>query len=324
MKYLLQSLCWLTMTLLALGCCVGLSATPVAAHEGVPLPPHELMHMWHWESWLLVGLVIMAWLYSRGVRILWWRSGVGQGVTVGQALAFNGGLTVLFIAFISPLHALSADLFIAHTVQHLLLILLAAPLLLLGKAPVALGWAIPKEIQRWWHYWWRKQGDLYLIGRFFLQPRVSWSAYLATLWLWQAPYVYKVALHDELVHLVQHGVLLAASMLFWRLLLLPQSDETVSPALRFCFVATIALASILLGALITLTPPLWYPIYLPTAQRWGLTPVADQQLTGIVLLVSMGLVYLSLTIGYWRTWQQQNRSAMTTQQPAHLVRSTAQ
>lgn len=270
----------------------------------------------------MVGLVLMGWLYSRGVRILWWRSGVGEVISVRQALAFNGGLTVLFIAFVSPLHALSADLFLAHTVQHLLLILLAAPLLLLGQASVALSWAIPKEIQRWWHYWWRQQCDLHLIGRFFLQPRISWIVYLATLWLWQTPYVYKVAQHDGLVHLVQHGVLPATAMLFWRLLLLPQTDETLSLGLRFRFVATIALTGILLGALITLTPPLWYPIYLPTAQQWGLTPALDQRLTGIVLLVAMSLVYVSLTVVYWCTWRQQERVATTTQQPASLVRST--
>lgn len=324
MKYLLQSLRWLIMTLLALGCWLGWSAIPVAAHEGVPLPPRELLRMWNWESWSMVGLVLIAWLYSRGVRILWWRSGVGQGITVGQAMAFNGGLTVLFIAFVSPLYALSADLFIAHTVQHLLLILLAAPLLLLGKAPLALGWAIPKGIQRWWHYWWRKQSDLHLIGRFFLQPRVSWGAYLATLWLWQAPYIYKVALYDGLVHLVQHGVLLAAALLFWRLLLLPKTDGTVSPALRFRFVATSACTGILLGALMILTPPFWYPIYLPTARHWGLTATVDQQVTGIVLSIAMGLVYLSLTVIYWRTWRQQERITMTTQQPTHLAQSTAQ
>jgi cytochrome c oxidase assembly factor CtaG len=324
MKYLLQSLRWLIITFLMLAACLRLSATPVAAHEGVPLPPQALMRMWDWESWSMAGLVLMAWLYSRGVRILWWRSGIGQVITIRQALAFNGGLTVLFIAFVSPLHALSADLFIAHTVQHLLLILLAAPLLLLGQASVALSWAIPKEIQRWWHYWWRQQRDLHLIGRFFLQPRISWIVYLVTLWLWQAPYVYKVAQYDGLVHLVQHGVLLATAMLFWRLLLLPQTDETLSPVLRFRFVATIALTGILLGTLITLTPPFWYPIYLPTAQHWGLTPALDQQLTGIVLLVAMSLVYLSLTIAYWRQVRQHDRATVATQQPAHLARSTAQ
>lgn len=271
----------------------------------------------------MVGLVLMAWLYSRGVRILWWRSGVGQVITIGQALAFNGGLTALFLAFVSPLHALSADLFVAHTVQHLLLILVAAPLLLLGKASLALSWAIPKAIQRWWHYWWRNQHDLHLIGRFLRQPRVSWGVYLVTLWLWQAPYVYQVAQRDPLVHLVQHGVLLAAAMLFWRLLLLPPTAESLSPALRFRFVATTALAGILLGALIILTPPFWYPIYLPTAQQWGLTPALDQQLTGLILVGSMSLVYLSLTIAYWRTWRQQDRTTVTTQQPTHLARSTA-
>jgi len=324
MKYLLQRLRVGTMALLALGWSLGVNTTPVAAHDGTPLSPHTLMRMWDWESWSMVGLILIAWLYSRGVRILWWRSGVGQVITVGQALAFNSGLTVLFIAFVSPLHALSADLFIAHMMQHLLLILLAAPLLLLGKAPVALRWAIPKEIQRYWHYWWRRQSDLHLIGRVIRQPRVSWGLYLATLWLWQTPYVYKVALHDGVVHWAQHGVLLTAAMLFWRLLLLPKMDESISPALRFGFVATVALAGILLGILITLTPPFWYPSYLPTAQQWGLTPIVDQQVTGIVLLVSMALVYLSLTVAAWRAWRQEKRTTLTARQPAHLARSTAQ
>ena len=101
------------------------------------------------------------------------------------------------------------------------------------------------------------------------------------------------------------------------------AEDPLSPALRFRLVATIALAGILLGALMILTPPSWYPIYLPTAQRWGLTPIGDQRLTGIVLLLSMGLVYVSLTATSWRTWRGQERSAKTPQPATHLARSTA-
>ena len=315
---------WLaSVTLLSLTAWFLLTLLPVAAHDGVPLAPADLMQAWPWDPLLMAGLATVAWLYSQGVKIVWWRSGVGQGITPWQALAFNGGLTVLFLAFISPLDALSRDLFIAHMAQHLLLILVAAPLLVFGNAPVALAWALPKWIQRRWGYWWRQQSDLHLIGRLFLRPSMIWGVHLVALWLWQVPYVYKVARHDPIVHVGQHGVFLVAAMLFWQLLLSNKRNDPLPIVVTLRFVATTALAGVLLGLLITFVPTLWYPVYTPTALGWGLTAVADQQMAGVILASSMGLVYFGITAAYWRTWRDSRRAA-TSQQQIHLANAPVQ
>lgn len=323
MRQVFRGLRLALFALLALTAWFLFTLRPVAAHDGVPLTPQDIMAAWQWHPLLLAGLTTVAWLYSQGVKTIWWRSGIGQGITSWQALAFNGGLMVLFLAFISPLDALSSDLFSAHMVQHLLLFLAAAPLFVLGRAPLALTWAIPKAVQRWLGYWWRQQSDLHLIVRFFLRPSMSWGVHLMALWLWQAPYVYKVALHDPIVHAGQHGGFLVAAILFWRLLLLHNGAEAVPPSLTFRFVATTAVAGLLLGLLITFTPTVWYPIYAQTAVRWGLTAATDQRLAGLLLASTMGLVYLGITALYWRSWRDNRRTA-TTPPAIHLANSPVQ
>lgn len=269
----------------------------------------------------MVGLVVVAWLYSQGVKTLWWRSGVGQGITPWEALAFNGGLTVIFIAFISPLSVLSEDLFAAHMVQHLLLLLVAAPLFVLGRAFLALAWSIPRSVQRWLGYWWRQQSDLHLIGRLLLQPRMSWGVHLVILWVWQAPYVYKVALHDPIVHIAQHGVFLGAAILFWRLLLLPDANNPLPCALKVRFLTSTALTGVLLGVLIMFAPTLWHPIYAPTAAHWGLTALADQRLAGMILAVAVGIIYLGIITMFWRSWRRGDQTTAASPHPVHLANS---
>lgn len=299
-----------------------LSLLPVAAYDGVPLAPQDLLWTWHWNPLLMAGLATVAWLYSQGVKKLWWRSGVGQGIRPWQALAFNGGLTILFLAFVSPLYALSNDLFTAHMVQQLLVLLVAAPLFVLGGAPLALAWSVPKVLQRRLGYWWRQQRDLHLIGRVFTRPQMIGGVYLTTLWLWQVPYVYKVALYDPVVHVVQPSVSLIAAILFWRLLLPSTHNRTLSTTATLRLVATTALAGILLGLLITFAPALWYPVYEPTATRWGLTAIVDQRLAGLMLAGTMGLVYLSITAVHWRNWRSHRQP--TTQPQIHLANAPVQ
>lgn len=300
-----------------------LSLLPVAAYDGLPLAPRDMLWAWHWNPLVMAGLATVAWLYSQGVKKIWWRSGVGQGIRPWQALAFNGGVTVLFLAFISPLYALSNDLFTAHMVQHLLLLLVAAPLLVLGGAPLALVWSVPKPIQRWLGYWWRQQRDLHLLGRVFARPQMIWGGYLATLSLWQVPYIYKVALYDPVIHVVQPTVSLLAAILFWQLLLPEKGKRALSTAVTVRLVSTTALAGVLLGLLIAFAPALWYPVYEPTATRWGLTAIVDQRLAGLTLATIMGLVYLGITaVHYWRTWRG-HRQPMPPPQ-IHLANSPIQ
>src|SRR5581483_7510554 len=117
----------------------------VFAHPGQPLAPHDLWTAWNIDLTLLIPLALAAWVYLWGMRNVWQRAGVGRGISVQRGLCFLGASLALVVALVSPLDALSGVLFSAHMVQHLILILVAAPLLVLCDFPLALLWALPRR-----------------------------------------------------------------------------------------------------------------------------------------------------------------------------------
>ncbi len=121
---------------------------PALAHEGEPPAPHDLWTAWTAEPTILLSLVLAAWAYGRGGRALWRRAGRGRGVRTWHVAAFASGLVAIFIALVSPLDALSSALLSAHLAQHLLLMLVATPLLVLDAPLVPLLWAAPEPRRR--------------------------------------------------------------------------------------------------------------------------------------------------------------------------------
>ena len=130
------------------------------AHPGLPPEPHDLPAAWSWEPTVLLGLALGAWAYRRGVRSLWRRAGRGRGLARRRVVAFAGGMLALFLALVSPLDALGAALFSAHMVQHLLLVLVAAPLLVLGMPQTPLLWALDQPGRRRLGRRWRRSPAL--------------------------------------------------------------------------------------------------------------------------------------------------------------------
>ena len=113
---------------------------PVAAG---PRNWNELWRAWELEPVVVVSLVLTAWLYLRGVRRVWRQAGIGHGVRRWEAASFAGGWLALVVALVSPLHPWGNVLFSAHMMQHEVLMLVAAPLLVLGKPVVAFLKALP-------------------------------------------------------------------------------------------------------------------------------------------------------------------------------------
>src|SRR5215217_5690541 len=100
-------------------------------HSPVLVPP-DLWSTWNYEPSILIPLLLTTLIYIWGTRNVWKRAGVGHGITSRQWLSFAGAILVLVMALMSPLDALSEALFSAHMVQHLLLMLVAAPLLVMS------------------------------------------------------------------------------------------------------------------------------------------------------------------------------------------------
>src|SRR4051812_40603196 len=110
------------------------------AHVGRAPEPHDLWSAWTFAPAVVAVLALSAWLYARGVREIWSTAGRGRVVARWRAACFAGGTFAVALALLSPIDALGSALFSVHMTQHMLLIVVAAPLLMLGDPPTAMLW----------------------------------------------------------------------------------------------------------------------------------------------------------------------------------------
>jgi putative membrane protein len=293
---------------------------PGASQAGGQPTPLSLWHAWNLEPAGLVGLSGLALLYACGVRQLWRRAGAGRGLTPWQAAAFGGGWLALIIAFVSPLDALSARLFSAHMVQHALLMLIAAPLLVIGQPLVGLLRGLPLAWRSAIGRWWCRSRTLRSIWRATTEPLVAWLLHAVALWVWHAPVLYQAALESQIIHLLQHGCFLGSALLFWCTVIHGRQGRMGYGIAVLAIFAT-AVHSSLLGALITFTPSPWYPAHLETAAAWGLSPLEDQQLAGLIMWVPGGVIYVAAALALFAAWLvEAERRVRQREAPAHSPR----
>lgn len=277
-----------------------LAPSPAAAHGGV-VAPGEVWGAWSWEPAVLAGVFVAAWLYARGTERVWRRAGVGRGVRRWQAGCFAAGLGVLLVALVSPLDAMGGTLFAAHMVQHELLVLAAAPLLVLGSPLVPFVWGLPPRARRRAGAWARRR-PVRAAWRALTHPAVVWALHAAALLVWHAPALYQRTLESDAVHAAQHASFLGTAPLFWWVLLHPAGRRRLAPGAAVLYLFSTATYGAVLGALLTFSPRPWYPAYAPGAAAWGLAPLEDQQIGGLVMWVPGGMAYLAAALALFAAW----------------------
>jgi putative membrane protein len=206
----------------------------------------------------------------------------------------------LFVALVSPLHPWGRVLFSAHMTQHEVLMLIAAPLLVLGRPMAAFLWALPRE---WSHRvagWsngraWR--GVWGLVSNAF----VAWVIHAVVLWVWHVPALFEATVDSEWVHALQHGSFLGSALLFWWAVMHGR-QRAMGYGVAVLYMFTTAIHSGLLGALLTFGRTVWYPSYSETTWTWGLSPVEDQQLGGLIMWVPACLVYVLAALLLFAGW----------------------
>jgi putative membrane protein len=264
-------------------------ASVARAHDGQPLAPHDLARAWSFEPMEWLGLALSLWAYVRGTRRLWRRGGVGRGIRVWESVAFIAGWTTTAIALISPLHALGGVLFSAHMAQHQLLMLVAAPLLVLGRPIVPMLWALPVGSRRRVGSVARSRGARWAWA-VLSGTGVAFALHAVAIWLLHAPGIYQLAMRSDAVHSVQHLGFFGTALLFWWSVLHRGARRAnVGPAIAALFGT--ALHTGALGALITFASSLWYPAYAATTAPWGLMPIEDQQLAGLMMWIPGSAAY---------------------------------
>jgi putative membrane protein len=225
----------------------------LVAYCGPPPVPAELVGAWNLDPPLLAALGLFALAVGRRPSAAGWSC-----------------LGLMLLVFVSPLCALSAALFSARVVHHVILIALIAPLMVRAFPP-------------------RGPGPVPLALAFLVHT--------ALVWIWHAPGPYAWALASVPGYWLMQVSLLASALAMWRAILCAP-DRPVQAL-------TVLLATVgqmgMLGALITLTPAPIYLLHLATTGPWGLTPLADQQLGGLIMWMPALLPYLGAAL--WIGWR---------------------
>jgi putative membrane protein len=271
------------------------------AHERGAVAPGEAWSAWNFDPAIILGLAFVALLYARGARALWARAGVSRGIRRWQAAAFAAGVIALFIALVSPIDSLGTTLFSAHMIQHLLLMQVAAPLLVLGAPPLALLWALPRSWRRALGASWRRLPRLQRFWRRLTTPAIALLIHAAALWLWHVPGMYDAALRYESLHVAEHASFLGSALLFWWVLLHGRARRLGYGA-AFAAIFVVMMQSGVLGALMTFSGVPWYSSHLGGSVLWGLTPLEDQQLAGVIMWVPGNLLYLIPALALLAAW----------------------
>jgi len=258
------------------------AAAPARAHDlGVGTQVPE----WTWDVWIIGPLGLSFALFFAGWVRLRRRSGPGGVQLSRRALLFLIGWAVLAFALVSPLHQLGERSFAAHMFEHELLMLAAAPLLVLARPLAILLWAFPADARRGLG---GVGGALVPAWRTATAPVAATLLQAAALWLWHAPSLFDRALADETWHAVQHLSFLVSALLFWTAMF---ARTTPRGTAALCLFAT-SLVSGALGALMAFAMSPWYARYAAMGMApFNLSPLEDQQLAGLLMWVPGGMVH---------------------------------
>lgn len=240
---------------------------------------------WHFDPWIGSLMVGSAGLQAVGLCRLRNRAAIAPDWRV---LAYAAALLTLAMALFSPLDALAERSFAWHMLQHLALMLVAAPLLAVSNAHFVALFALPRA--------WRSPVG-HVVGlapgagagaRHRAAPWLAALAFSLGLWLWHAPALYEAALHASALHAAEHLVFLFTAALFWRMVA-TAGDRRLGAGAAVVLVTLVGLQGNLMAALITLAPTPLYPSYAGAG-------LLDQQCAGLLMWIPAALVYLASTV----------------------------
>ena len=240
---------------------------------GTPPSPAALWTTWRLDPTLVGVLLAIAVLYCVGYRRLQ-RDDARLLPTRWQVCAALGGWLIASLALVSPLCPLSVALFAARSAQHVLLTMLAAPLLVLARPAACLAAAFVGAGRACMV---RAEPESSL-----RTPLTAAAAFAVSIWIWHMPAPYTATFQSTAVYWLMHTSLIGTSLWLWQTLL-QTSNRSLPGSMLAGIASTVQMG--LLGALITLAPRPLYEPHLLTTDTWGLAPLQDQQLGGVIMWV---------------------------------------
>ncbi|HEX8727664.1 MAG TPA: cytochrome c oxidase assembly protein [Ktedonobacterales bacterium] len=251
----------------------------LAAHSSERVP--NLWLTWTLDPVLLIGLALIlgGYLYAIGPARRRWN--LGEPATRAQITYFALGWVALALSLISPLDTLGDEyLFSAHMIQHMVIAVVAPPLLLLG-------------IPRWLAELPLRTDGARMAARWLAHPIVAFGVFQADIWLWHAPALYDLTLASDAVHILEHLTFLIFGLMYWLPILSPTPlIPRISRGFAVLYLFVGCQPMVALGALLTFAAHPLYTPYVDAPRVWGLSPLNDQQLGGLIMWLPTNIPYL--------------------------------
>ena len=260
----------------------------------------ETLGTWDFEPISVIALLLLTVLYFVGLRrtngrslklIPWWRP-----------VALVAGVSSLLIASLSPLHTVGGSLFFAHMIQHIILIMIGPPLILLGGPIVPVIRGLPAGLRREIVIPILQNHKCRTLLQICTKPVVAWFVYVGSLWIWHTPRLYDEAVQNTGIHGLEHVSFVFASIFFWWCVIDPiPMKPKLTGGLRLGYLFLATLQNTILGAFITLSTSPWYSSYMVSSEIFtALTPLQDQRIGGLIMWIPGAMMYfLALSIAFF-------------------------
>jgi cytochrome c oxidase assembly factor CtaG/polyferredoxin len=249
------------------------------------------LRSWPFNPLLILSLALTAAVYFRGWRPL--RCRIPERWSSGRLVAFLAGLSAIFLALGSPIELFSSMSLSIHMVQHLLLLMVAPPLIWLGAPSLALLGGLPRPVRLNWIGPVLRARRVQMLARYLSHPLAALPLFVAAVWVWHAPLPYDWALQSDACHYLEHVSFLAAGLLFWFPVIRPEpSRPRWSLWLLIPYLILADVQNTLLSALLTFANRPIYRYYIEMPSLPGLSPLRDQAAAGVIMWVPGSIAFL--------------------------------
>ncbi len=240
---------------------------------------------------MIIGLAALLGAYLYAVGPLRVRLGLAQEIEPRQVAMFTAGVLIILLALTSPLHELSNNyLFSAHMVQHVLLTLVAPPLLIAGTP----GWALTPVL---------RVRPIRVVARVLTHPIVAFAAFNLMFSFWHFPALYAGSVNFHGIHIAEHLAFMATGvMVWWPLMSNSPELPRLSEPMQMIYLLFMSIAQILVFAPITFAEQPIYQYYVDAPGIWGVSDLADQQVGGLIMKVGGGVLFMTLLVVTFFRW----------------------